>query len=83
MSGTVASSKNLQSDSESAAETLKRMIRYTKTEADRDGRTLCSYFLDMALHSLDEDSKDLDRVLKAKITPLVVKDTRRMENAHN
>ncbi len=59
-------------DKESTIETLKRMIRYTKTEADKDGRTFCSYCLDMALQSLDDGSEDVDAVLKGKVTRLIV-----------
>ncbi|TYC50416.1 hypothetical protein FMN50_23375 [Rhodobacterales bacterium] len=60
------------SDREPAVEAIKRMIRYTKKEADKDGRTFCSYCLDMALQSLDDGSEDLDTLLKTKITPLMV-----------
>lgn len=59
-------------DQEPAVEAIKRMIRYTQKEADKDGRTFCSYFLDMALQSLEDGSEDLDTILKAKVTPLMV-----------
>ncbi len=57
---------------EPAVEAIKRMIRYTKKEADKDGRTFCAYFLDMALQSLEDGSEDLDTLLRTKITPLMV-----------
>ena len=57
---------------ELAQETLKRMIYFTKREAEKDGRTFCAYFLDMALNALDEDTGELNEMLKAKITPLTV-----------
>lgn len=59
-------------EQEPAVEAIKRMIRYTKKEADKDGRTFCSYCLDMALQSLEDGSEDLDTLLKTKITPLMV-----------
>jgi hypothetical protein len=59
-------------EQEPAIEAIKRMIRYTKKESDKDGRTFCSYFLDMALQSLEDGSEDVDSILKTKITPLMV-----------
>ncbi|WP_420415158.1 hypothetical protein [Roseibium sp.] len=59
-------------EQEPAVEAIKRMIRYTQKEADKDGRTFCTYFLDMALQSLEDGSEDLDTILKAKVTPLMV-----------
>lgn len=59
-------------EQEPAVEAIKRMIRYTKKEADKDGRTFCSYCLDMALQSLEDGSEELDMILKTKITPLMV-----------
>lgn len=59
-------------DLEPAVEAIKRMIRYTQKEADKDGRTFCSYFLDMALQSLEDGSEDLDTILKTKVTPLMI-----------
>lgn len=59
-------------EQEPAVEAIKRMIRYTKKESDKDGRTFCSYFLDMALQSLEDGSEDVDTILKTKITPLMV-----------
>jgi len=57
-------------------DTLKRMIYFTKREAEKDGRTFCAYFLDMALNALDEDSEEMNMLLKAKITPLTISDTK-------
>jgi len=57
---------------EPAVEAIKRMIRYTQKEADKDGRTFCSYFLDMALQSLEDGTEDLDSIMKTKVTPLMV-----------
>ena len=59
-------------EQEPAIEAIKRMIRYTKKESDKDGRTFCSYFLDMALQSLEDGSEEVDSILKTKITPLMV-----------
>lgn len=53
-------------------ETLKRMIYFTKREAEKDGRTFCAYFLDMALNALDEDSEEMNTMLKARVTPLTI-----------
>lgn len=59
-------------DAELDEDSLKRMIFFTKREAEKDGRTFCAYFLDMALNALDEDSDEMNMMLKAKITPLTV-----------
>lgn len=59
-------------ETEEGQETLKRMIYFTKREAEKDGRVFCAYFLDMALNALDEDTGELNEMLKAKITPLTV-----------
>ncbi len=72
MSKTVRKSAISNAQQEPAVEAIKRMIRYTKKESDKDGRTFCSYFLDMALQSLEDGSEDVDMILKTKITPLMV-----------
>jgi len=72
MSKTVGKPESADKEKEPAVEAIKRMIRYTKKEADKDGRTFCSYCLDMALQSLEDGSEDLDMILKSKITPLMV-----------
>ncbi len=50
-------------------DSLKRMIYFTKREAEKDGRAFCAYFLEMALNALDEDSDEMNMLLKAKIEP--------------
>lgn len=72
MSKTVGKPDRAELEQEPAIEAIKRMIRYTKKESDKDGRTFCSYFLDMALQSLEDGSEDVDMILKTKITPLMV-----------
>ncbi|WP_428649167.1 hypothetical protein [Roseibium sp.] len=72
MSKTVSKPDLVDASQEPTVEAIKRMIRYTRKEADKDGRTFCSYFLDMALQSLEDGSEDLDTLLKTKITPLMV-----------
>ena len=72
MSKTVSKPDRKVVEQEPAVEAIKRMIRYTKKEADKDGRTFCSYCLDMALQSLEDGSEDLDSILRTKITPLMV-----------
>ncbi|WP_299813724.1 hypothetical protein [uncultured Roseibium sp.] len=72
MSKTVDKPIPAESLQEPAIEAIKRMIRYTRKESDKDGRTFCSYFLDMALQSLEDGTEDLDMILKTKITPLMV-----------
>lgn len=72
MSNSPASDTIKTGDIESADETLKRMIFFTKREAEKDGRVFCAYLLDLALNALDEDSKEMNMALKAKITPLTV-----------
>lgn len=72
MSKTVSKSDRPAKELEPAVEAIKRMIRYTKKEADKDGRTFCSYCLDRALQSLEDGSEELDMILKTKITPLMV-----------
>lgn len=62
----------LTADAQLDEDSLKRMIFFTKREAEKDGRTFCAYFLDMALNALDEDSEEMNMMLKAKITPLTV-----------
>ncbi len=85
MSKTVSKPDLTESQQEPAVEAIKRMIRYTKKESDKDGRTFCSYFLDMALQSLEDGTEDLDSLLKTKITPLMVGqqsvETSKSENA--
>jgi hypothetical protein len=77
--GGIMSQSNVKTDpkldQEPPVEAIKRMIRYTQKEADKDGRTFCSYFLDMALQSLEDGSEDLDTILKSKVTPLMVNQT--------
>ncbi|WP_417689682.1 hypothetical protein [Roseibium sp.] len=51
-------------------ESLRRMIAFTKREAEKDGRTFCAYLLDMAMNALSEDTPEMNMALKAKITPL-------------
>lgn len=72
MSKTNCNLNSTEVEKEAAVEAIKRMIRYTKKESDKDGRTFCSYFLDMALQSLEDGSEDVDMILKTKITPLMV-----------
>lgn len=72
MSNNIRNTDRAGTEQEPAVEAIKRMIRYTKKEADKDGRTFCSYCLDMALQSLEDGSEDLDMILKTKITPLMV-----------
>ncbi|MCX2722905.1 hypothetical protein [Roseibium salinum] len=72
MSKTVGKPEFSEAQQQDAVEAIKRMIRYTKKEADKDGRTFCSYFLDMALQSLEDGSEDLDMILKTKVTPIMV-----------
>jgi hypothetical protein len=72
MSKNIRKTDHAKTDQEPAVEAIKRMIRYTKKESDKDGRTFCSYCLDMALQSLEDGSEDLDTILKTKITPLMV-----------
>ncbi|ADZ70418.1 hypothetical protein [Polymorphum gilvum] len=57
-------------DSELATDSLKRMIYFTRREAEKDGRTFCAYLLDLAMSALDEDSEAINAALKAKLTPL-------------
>jgi len=55
---------------EDLEEGLKRMIYFTKREAEKDGRTFCAYLLDLAMNALDEDSDEMNSALKAKLTPM-------------
>ena len=57
-------------DAESGHDSLKRMIYFTKREAEKDGRTFCAYLLDMAFCALDEDSDEINSALKAKLMSL-------------
>ncbi|WP_417668831.1 hypothetical protein [Roseibium sp.] len=61
-----------QQDDLDQDESLRRMIAFTKREAEKDGRTFCAYLLDMALNALNEDSPEMNMALKAKITPLTL-----------
>ncbi|NVK34571.1 MAG: hypothetical protein HWE23_08835 [Rhodobacteraceae bacterium] len=54
------------------AESLKRMIEFTKREAEKDGRAFCAYLLDMAMNALDEDNPEMNMAVKAKTTPLTL-----------
>ena len=54
-------------------DSLKRMIYFTKREAEKDGRTFCAYLLDLAMSSLDENSDDLNMALRAKLMPSSLK----------
>ena len=57
-------------DIEAGQDSLKRMIYFTKREAEKDGRTFCAYLLDIALNALDEDSEEINSMLKAKLMSL-------------
>lgn len=57
-------------DAEGGHDSLKRMIYFTKREAEKDGRTFCAYLLDMAFCALDEDSEEINSELKAKLLSL-------------
>ncbi len=52
-----------------SAESLKRMIYFTRREAEKDGRTFCAYLLTMAANALDDDAADVNEALRAKLSP--------------
>ncbi|MBO0344630.1 hypothetical protein J0X15_05310 [Roseibium sp. CAU 1637] len=56
-------------DAITEAESLRRMITFTKREAERKDRTFCAYLLDLALNALDEDSEEMNSALRARIIP--------------
>lgn len=66
---------------ESAEESLKRMIYFTKRQAEKDGKTFCAYFLDMALNALEEDSDEMNALVKSRVTPLPFPGTDSRESA--
>ena len=66
---------------ESAEESLKRMIYFTKRQAEKDGKTFCAYFLDMALNALADDSDEMNALVKARVTPLPFPGTESRETA--
>ncbi|MTH96253.1 hypothetical protein [Roseibium sp. RKSG952] len=53
-------------------DSLKRMIYFTKREAEKDGRAFCAYFLQMALSCLDEETDEMNEIVRAKITRIPV-----------
>lgn len=57
---------------EEEAESLKRMIEFTKREAEKDGRAFCAYLLDMALNALSDDNPEMNMAVKAKTTPMTI-----------
>lgn len=59
---------SVQTEEMSEAESLRRMISFTKREAVRKDRTFCAYLLDLALNALDEDSEEMNSALRARIT---------------
>lgn len=52
-----------------SAESLKRMIYFTRREAEKDGRTFCAYLLTLAASALDDESPDVNEALRAKLSP--------------
>jgi len=57
---------------QSPEDTLKRMIYFTKREAEKDGRSFCAYFLEMALNALEEDSEEINEAVRTKIVRLAI-----------
>lgn len=70
MSDALHADLNPPSDQEELEDGLKRMIYFTKREAEKDGRTFCAYLLELAMNALDEDSDEMNSALKAKLTPM-------------
>lgn len=56
-------------DSDLTNESLKRMIYFTRREAEKDGRAFCAYLLSLALKALDEESEEINAAIKSKFTP--------------
>lgn len=56
-------------DGELTNESLKRMIYFTRREAEKDGRTFCAYLLSLALKALDEESDEINAAIKSKFAP--------------
>ena len=50
-------------------DSLKRMIYFTKREAEKDGRTFCAYLLDLAMNALDEDTDEVNMALRTRLMP--------------
>lgn len=48
-------------------EVLQNLIRETQGKCEEGGRTLCSYFLSLAMQSLEDDTSALDEALKIKL----------------
>ncbi|GGB44449.1 hypothetical protein GCM10011316_15580 [Roseibium aquae] len=59
-------------EAEDAQDSLKRMIYFTKREAEKDGRSFCAYFLEMALNALEEDSEEINEAVRSKIVRLPI-----------
>ena len=71
---TDTSENTITNEEAQADEALRRMIAFTKREAEKDGRTFCAYLLDMAYNALNEDNPEMNMALRAKITPLPLGD---------
>ena len=56
-----------KNDPAANTEALKDLIRDTQIACGKDGRALCSYFLELASLALDDDSADIDSLLQHKI----------------
>ncbi|NBN62435.1 hypothetical protein GWI72_07405 [Microvirga tunisiensis] len=55
---------------ELASESLKRMIYFTRREAEKDGRTFCAYLLSLAMKALDEETDEINAAVKSKFAPV-------------
>ncbi|EFO33877.1 conserved hypothetical protein [Roseibium sp. TrichSKD4] len=64
-------------------ESLKRMIYFTKRQAEKDGKTFCAYFLDMALNALADDSEEMNALVKSRVTPLPFPAAQAQKQAQN
>lgn len=49
------------------SDAIKNMIKITQGKCEADGRTLCSYFLSLALESLEDDTAEVDAALRVKL----------------
>jgi len=49
-------------------EAIRQLIQITQSKCENDGRSLCSYFLSLALQSLEDDTAELDAALKVKMS---------------
>ncbi|WP_153769263.1 pentapeptide repeat-containing protein [Labrenzia sp. CE80] len=59
---------------EPGLESIKRMLYFTKREAEKEGRTFCAYLIDLSIQSLYDLSEEESEALRSELKLLVPPD---------